>query len=290
MFPILFPPTFLKLTTKLSTKNRKIILVSAMALAAIGAGLVFVSARSRFHIATRNKTSPTTAALPTQRLYVRAGALWPKLRWNLKAIGDRLERPGKEQVTITGTLTRAGVSSPIPIVVNIETPHRMTLTRQTGLQTEVIQFNGTNAAWEKLSATDRGLVETLFYDSAEAFFFGQARGAATRSLGFRFRLNEEDISGPFYDIYAVTHRNDLPSSREGTKLFCFNSESMLLDIVRYQAPNDNFVRVETRLSGWRDLNGQKVAHRIDRLENGLNVMTFNIVSVAFAPGTRGGTL
>src|SRR6266508_1100186 len=87
------------------------------------AGLSLALARKpRWHtnVSKTGTKSVSTQSPQTSRAYVRPGALWPQLRWNLKALGDRLQRPGKEQVIMTGNLTRAGVSAPVPVALNIE--------------------------------------------------------------------------------------------------------------------------------------------------------------------------
>jgi hypothetical protein len=237
----------------------------------------FLSRRIRTYGPPRESTQNALKALPSkQRSYVRRGALWPQLRWNLKALGDRLERPGKEQMVISGTLTRAGVTS--PVVLNIESSNRMMLTQQSGLQTQVITFDGTQSSWMALSVPDRVLVETLLFDTAENFFFDQMKGTATRCLGFRFRPDVQNTTGPFHDIYIVTPTVSFSSS-QGSKSFHFNSDTRLLDLVTYQTT----ARVEVKLSNWQETSGQKIARRIERVENGSNTMTLTIDSVVFAP-------
>src|SRR5258708_23259431 len=63
--------------------------------------------------------SPLKAqAVPVGPL-VSAGALWPELCVPFSALGDRLQNPGKDRVTFTGTITRVdqgNVSYPIRLV------------------------------------------------------------------------------------------------------------------------------------------------------------------------------
>jgi hypothetical protein len=53
---------------------------------------------------------------------------------------------------------------------------------------------------------------------------------------------------------------------------------MLLDRITYQTT----APVEIRFSDWQESEGQKVARRIERLENGVSVMTLIVNRVAFA--------
>jgi len=218
--------------------------------------------------------------------YVRSGSVAPQLRWNLRALGDRLERPGKEQETTSGILEVARAPHPALIEINTEFSNRIVMTLQAGGERRLITFDGTQESWSALSEEDRDLVETLLFDGPDNFFFGQASGLTTRFLGARFSETGDSTAGPFYDIYAVASNPSLtPTSAQGAKLFQFNSDSQLLEIVRYETErNGSRVAVEVRLSDWREIAGQRVPHHIERIENGMKVMTFNMNRVWFAPG------
>jgi len=49
--------------------------------------------------------------------YVRVGRLWSQLRWNLKVLGDRVEKPGKERLTMVGSLSRANEALPVSVLL-----------------------------------------------------------------------------------------------------------------------------------------------------------------------------
>ncbi len=108
------------------------------------------------------------------------------------------------------------------------------------------------------------------------------KGAATRCLGYRFRSDEQSTEGPFHDIYAVLPVDGVLEDRQGAKLFYFNSDTLVLDRITYQAT----ARVEVRLSNWQEINGQKIARRIERLENGVSVMTLTIHDMVVGPSAQ----
>jgi len=229
---------------------------------------------------TTNQRPPVTPA--GQRLYVRTSSLPPKLRWNLKALGDRLERRGKEQLIIQGTLTRAGVAGSAPVTLNLEPANRLMMKTKSGIQEQTIAFDGTQSSAQAVADADRSLIETLVFDTAESFFVQQMKGAATRCLGYGFRPDERSTEGPFHDIYAVMPVDGLLEDRQGAKLFYFNSDTLVLDRITYQTT----ARVEVRLSNWQETNGQKIARRIERLENGVSVMTLTIHGLAVGPSAQ----
>lgn len=214
--------------------------------------------------------------------YVRAAQLWPQLRWHLKVLGDRIEKPGKERITITGTIKRAGDAQALPMAVTLEFPDRLRLTVQDGLQQRIVTFDGQNAAavGGTLTSRERDFIETLVYDTAEHFFAGQTRGTATRFLGDHFRLDDgttPNYAGPYYEVYQTTEqlKHTVPA-REQTKLYCFNSQSLLLERVRYQSQAS---AVEIQVSGWQQVQGQQVPRRIVRLEGGQPVLVLTVSSV-----------
>ncbi len=233
---------------------------------------------------------PVAVTNPRSEEYVRAGRLWPQLRWHLKALGDRIEKPGKERITIAGTIKRAGDSQALPMALTLEFPDRLRLTVQDGVQQRVVTFNGQAAAsvGSALTSSERELIETLVYDTAEHFFGGQSRGTATRFLGEHFRLdNDAQVNGrgPFYDVYQTTEqiRHTTPA-RQQTKLYCFDSDTHLLGRVTYELErNGSRTAVEIRISGWHKVQDQQVPVRIIRLENGQPALTLTITSAALSP-------
>src|SRR5262249_49402760 len=145
------------------------------------------------------------------RNYLHRSRLSAEMRAAINVFGDRLEKPGKERLTLTGTLSHGDGSQSLPIRLVTEFPRRMRLEVQHGNQTHVIGFDGRNG-WKKGSALtkqDQDIIESLIYDSADHFFIGQADGLALQPLGKRFRDDDgsnPNYSGPFYDIYQLSDK------------------------------------------------------------------------------------
>lgn len=219
---------------------------------------------------------------------VRAGVLWPQLRPYLKVLGDRLEKSGKERLTLSGTLDRAGEQR-VAFTGTLEFPDRLRLTMPSGTETRTLIYYGetARAADTVLSSADQGLIESLINDSAEHFFKAQAEGAPTRHLGDRFRADDgstENYSGPYYDVFSLQDAVIIESaSRSQSKLYYFNSETRLLDRVTYDTSrNGETIAVETQFSEWQKVQDQQVAHRIVRLENGRPVISLTITAASVA--------
>jgi hypothetical protein len=230
----------------------------------------------------------TSRAGVERAAYVKRSNLSPKLVWHLNALGDRLEKPGKERLNLTGTLSRANDSQ--EVVAIFEFPERLRLTMQKGNQTRVISFDGEHAKAEgaSVAAAEEDLIETLVYGSAEHFFNTQMQGEATRLLGSRFLLHRgstADYNGPYYDVYKVADQvKTARDQREQQKLYYFNSDTLLLERVTYELNrNGATIEVEERLSNWTLEDGQQVARRIERLENGESVFVFTVRTARLSP-------
>jgi hypothetical protein len=155
-----------------------------------------------------------------------------------------------------------------------------------GPQSRAITFDGqqTNAS---PAPDELDLIETLAYDSAEHFFAAQMQGNAMRFLGPRFRTDDgttPNYAGPYFDIYKIADQIKPSGQERAAKLYYFNSDTLLLERVTYVINRGGQeIRVETKLSDWRVMDGQQVARRIERFENGQSVFVLNIRSAELGP-------
>lgn len=204
----------------------------------------------------------------------------------LNVLGDRLERPGQERSVMVGTLTRDG-RTPSPVRIVRESPGRLRVEEQSG---PVTVFDGSHAQRTDgpVSDSERDLIETLAHDTAEHYFSLLMSGRGARFLGGRFRLDSGADSSPdatVYDIYQLGDEigfGGAPARR--LKLFYFNSETLLLERVRYEVERDGAnVRVEVLLTDWRSSQGQQFPRRVVRTENGSPVFTLTLNAVTPEP-------
>ena len=272
------------------TKERKRNLWLALLITTLGLGAVsFAAAGIIRHPRTteprlQSDQHSSNVTRVTGKAHVRRGLLSPRLVWNLKALGNRLEQPGKERLTITGVLRRSVDSQAREITAVLEFPDRLRLALQHGPQSRVITFDGEQArgALKALEPDELDLIETLTYDTAEHFFATQMQGNAMRFLGARFRTDDgtsTNYEGPYYDIYQVADQIKASGQTRLAKLYYFNADTLLLERVSYRAERDGSeIAVETRISDWRELEGQQTARRIERFENGKSVFVLSIAS------------
>jgi hypothetical protein len=278
------------LSALLRRLSAKFVLVFFMAIVAVA--LVTFTAR-----AWRDKKGSATkysavSSRPTPSTntngHVRRGRLWPQLQGALIALGDRLEKPGKERLVLIGTLSRTK-NEQFPVRLILEHPDKLRLEEPGG----VTVFDGKSLKSSKnnFGKKEEDEIESLLSDSIEHFFAGQMIGQATLALGQRFRTDDgttPDYRGPYYDIYKV---EDSPTLQKElgrqTKLYYFNSDTLLLERVRYEEKGSK-TKVEVRFSNWQRVNGQLIAGKIDRLEDGEPFMSLTINTAAIGARTADG--
>lgn len=216
--------------------------------------------------------------------YVHRAELWPHLRSAMRLMGDRLERPGKERLVMEGTLQRGGEASSIPLRLIREFPGRLRVEEQEGTQRNVTVFESRFAQAGEHSRREADLIETLLFDTAEHFFTAHAKGAATRHLGNRFRL-EADNSDAAYDVFEVVESVSIgANARRQTRTYYLNSDTQLLELVRYELERDGLpLRVEVRLGDWRRVQGQMMPHHVERRENEVVMFSLDINSITVSP-------
>jgi hypothetical protein len=216
--------------------------------------------------------------------YVSRARLWPQLRRVSQALGDRLEKPGKERLILIGVLRRASKKHENrPTRLIMEFPDRLRLEEQDG----VTIHNNAGFASSKgaLRKDEQDEVESLLFDFVDHFFAAQMQGAATKFLGPRFRLDDgknPHYDGPFYELYQVNDRIAVNQEiHEQPKLYFFNSDTLLLERVRYRIERDGRpIKVEVLISGWRKVDGQQAPGTIIRTEDGAPVLSLSITSAA----------
>ena len=270
-----------------------IAVVGIVSLAGPGLAGHLWSARSFAGKAAQTALPPLAAK--QKSAYVNRSRLWPQLCLALDALGNRLEKPGRERLILNGTLSRPNIAkgAPSPVHVILEAPDRLRLEQQNGSQLQVTVFDGSvNTEAVKsdgtLTAQDQSDVETLAFDTTDHFFVGRMQGQATRFLGPRFRLDDgkaEPYAGPYYDVYQMVDRITVTKeSRPQPKFYFFNSETQLLERVRYEIDRGGrMVRVEVQYSSWQKISGQQLPGKITRLEDDSPVLALTLASVAIGP-------
>jgi hypothetical protein len=219
--------------------------------------------------------------------------VWPHLRFQVKAAGDRLVVKGKERATLLGSVSRGTANSAVRIVSEISGNLRYEEQGSGGMR---VLGSDTQTAWlggGTPSLADTDLLETILNDSAEHFLVGQMTGLPTRFYGANFRMDDgknPNYTGPYYDVYEVGDKVLEPSgSVRRTKVYCLNSQSLLLERVHYKLKRGpSTVRVEVLLGNWKQFQDQQFPTTIARTEDGKTVFTVLISSAVVTPSAADG--
>jgi hypothetical protein len=103
--------------------------------------------------------------------------------------------------------------------------------------------------------------------------------------GANFRFDNgstRNYQGPFYDVYELSDVA-LQGGRMvyRAKVYCINSKTKLLERVQYSILRGNkTVRVETVLSDWQSLAGERFPTSVTRFEDGQQVWKADINPMA----------
>ena len=199
----------------------------------------------------------------------------------MRAMGTRLSQPGRERVTIAGTLQDDSGSRRVHITLQMPKLFRL---EESGGKSRVITFNGNKLtkAKDALDEDDRRLLESVVLDSPEMLFQAIDNGSALRRLGGYFREDDgkaKVYTGRYLDYYQLfppaEEVDELPASYRHARMVAFDSESQLLAKVWYREAG---VQVETEFANWRDVNGEKIPGQVIRRESGRVVLRLTVDS------------
>jgi hypothetical protein len=227
---------------------------------------------------------------PAQResLGAATDALPGDLLLQVRAVGERMARPGKEATLLEGELLGLGTPKTVRVLHQLSGMVRIDGVSKGGPLT----FDGNNS--RGLSGpVDQCLLEAFAMDSLEGMIASARSGAHVRLIGRGFgpdpRVNPE-YQGVRYDIYEVIAPD---RSRQDQKLamkrYYFDSSTGLLLSTRYSDQSYSPpLRVETRFSDWDQGGGSAYPKRIEHFENGNLVFSF-VVSTASSQSRQDST-
>jgi len=208
----------------------------------------------------------------------------PVQRRILEAIGDRLQKPGKEALTISANLDsfsagRRVRSSAVTLIWQYPGLLRLD---DSGAS---VVFDGTAVTkrGNALSQQDSDLVESVVKDSPEGFLLGRFTGSRVQLIGEHYNIKDPRQGSPLVGqctLLSVSEVNGVhgPNSKI-EKTYCFDSATSLLKAVFYRDQND---AVETRYSGWQTVSGQVLPSTVQRFRNNLPVLTLTFTQVTIS--------
>jgi hypothetical protein len=232
--------------------------------------------------------SPTSAQVAKNPNYIETRFLPAPVRRYLSTFGDRLKNPGNERTTLTGVLADSAGNHPVQITW--EVPGRINVTYSDKSSPFIIDDSKGLVNGTSVQKSDSDVLESLFDDSSESFFYGTAQVGGYRLIGERFRADDgrtPNYAGPWYDIYeaAPSIRAHYPTLNRH-KFFYFDSQTNRLAKVEYVLLGG--VRVSSQYSNWTTQNGQSFPGKLVRKEDGVTVFTLTMSAAAFGKSASDG--
>ncbi|MDM7995527.1 MAG: hypothetical protein QUT30_07580 [Acidobacteriota bacterium] len=198
------------------------------------------------------------------------------------ALGQRLQRPGKERIIATGSLLydADGPESAFPVEIVWQHPLKVRLT-QDGSSVVYDRSNPAREIPESKRLSDT--LQVLLEDMSEGFLSLQSTGSSRR-IGSGFRLRNSDPGDTGADIIQMTYPNVFGGGEPVVKTYVFNSRTKLLGVVSYISKSGS--AVDVIIDDWRDIQGEKVPFLIERWEDGIRTMQLKLSSAAVTEGSN----
>ena len=202
------------------------------------------------------------------------------------ALGQRLQKPGKERIAVEGAVTYFGEDPPRTEAVRItwQFPLKIRLD-QNGSR---LAFDGNNPV-QAMPAARKAVdtIQTLLEDSVEGFFALQKDRISRRYLGSGFKLEGAKESDPGMDVVLMTFPDNFRGKEPILKSYWFDSSTKLLGVVAYTSSSGAVTHIV--IDDWRDVAGEKFPFRIERWEDNKLTMRLILDSAAFTAGANDGT-
>lgn len=198
------------------------------------------------------------------------------------AVGRRIWRPGGERVFLDGQFADTSGVSAARVTLQLPGLVRLDGVRDDG---SAILFDGEDAraGGFVLDEADQRVLDAFAVDSIEAAAGRVSHGAAFDLLGrgLSFELDGPRADAGAWDVAEITGPLvTQPGHPVETRRYYFNTHTRLLESVRHLAGG---VWVETRFSGWAELDGSLYPGRIERYRNGVLQFSFTTQAAGSAP-------
>ena len=202
------------------------------------------------------------------------------------ALGQRLQKPGKERIAAEGSVTYFNEDPPQTEAVRImwQLPLKIRLD-QNGSRPA---FDENNAAQTTLAAQKAvKTIQTLLEDSVESFFALQKDRISRRYLGSGFKLEGAKESDPGMDVVLMSFPDNSRGKEPTLKSYWFDCSTKLLGVVAYTSSSGAVTHIV--IDDWRDVAGEKLPFRIERWEDNKLTVRLRLDSTTFMTGVNDGT-
>ncbi|HTY62924.1 MAG TPA: hypothetical protein VMG30_11795 [Acidobacteriota bacterium] len=202
------------------------------------------------------------------------------------AVGRRMQKPGKERIVASGTITLFGENSPRAEGVRITWQFPLKIRLELGAL--ILAFDRSNPSQAVLRTQKTAdMVQTLLEDSVDGFFALQKDRISRRYLGSGFKLEGAKDSDPGMDVMQLTYLDKFRENQPVLKSYWFDSGTKLLGVVAYTSASGSATHIV--IDDWRDVAGEKLPFLVERWEGNKLIMRLILGSAVFMAGANDGT-
>ena len=231
--------------------------------------------------ATSQPMSVSTASKPR----LRNLSLQPAALAVARRLGTRFGHGNRTQSTIIGTLT-IGTETRMVRTVRTQTDDGEQIEIDAAGTGGVLTWDANRGAFSGASraqGTERDLIERLVFDSPDQFVLAQLRGASYFTIARNVRPTDagENYRGPLWNIVRVNDpdNNEVRQPQSRWRLFYINAVTGLIDRIESESQGQ---RIVTEISGWADVNGERIPSRITWTRQGQTLMQYRLMSFSVA--------
>jgi hypothetical protein len=275
----------------MSHKHHRVLWGTLVIFASVGAAtLIFGHPRVLFERTNKKpiwspRLSPLTQDKSSAKPRARNLSLQPEAFNMSRRLGQRFAPAKRQQSILTGTVT-----------IGSEQRVLQTTRKQTdaGERVEIAVVGSLGLlTWEasqgalssgaRAGASDRELIERLVLDSPDQFVLAQLRGASYFTVARNVRpANAGDgYTGPLWNIIRIGDPEPDEAKRPQSRwrLYYLNAVTGFIERIESEAQGQ---RIVVEMSGWTDVNGEKVPSRITWTHQGQTLMEYRLTSFAVA--------
>ena len=226
--------------------------------------------------------------LANQGNLIQPGDLPPHLERSLQFSGSRMMSADKAQISFTGAITDAQGTRNAQ--VTIQAPGYLIYRESQG---HAVGYDGTGLKGNSgaLSQSDQAIMESILAQFPDMVCLQVATGGSYRRVGSHFRANGTTggtYTGPYWTLLAFS-----PSARTGLAQGAALQQQMFIAVdentgfiseVRVTENQGSHQTVtQTQFSNWVQQADQWYPSNIVRLENGKQVLSFQMQAVTIGP-------
>lgn len=201
------------------------------------------------------------------------------------AVGQRLQKPGKERTTAAGSLTlvNGAVQQTSAVQIIWQYPQKI---RIEGAGPTIVFDASKGVAGRPATQSMSDLLDVLVNDTVDGMIALSNQGGAVRFLGGGYKEKGAPASAPAYDLVQVRFADGLRTAVTTSKAYWYTAATKLLARVTYLS--DAGAPVQVTVGSWQTVQGEMFPFLVERRENGVLTLRLTLANVASSAAVQDG--